>query len=517
GFLTPAFLAGLALLAIPVLVHLTNRPRSETVPFPSLMFLQRIPYRSVRRQSLRHWLLFAMRCLAFVLLALAFARPFFGGRGRAATVLAGAKVRVVLLDRSYSMGYAGRWARALEAARRAVSEPGPQDRVALVLFDRAPESSGEPSADRAAVLAALAAARPGFGVTRYAPALRMAQETLDASLLPRREIVLVTDFQKAGWEGADDVQLPPSTTLTWVDVSDRGASNLAVTGVEMERDYESGRERVKAAARLVNKGPRPVEGAEVTFDVDGRTVRQQRASLGPNTSATVTFEPFPLPPAVARATVRVTPDALAQDDAFHFVLAPGGDLPVLILENGPPRGRTTMPRRPGDSRSGGCASSWRPAVDCWWCWPTRAPPPPGKARRPACSRARWARPSIGPRTGERPSPISTTAIPCSSCSAARTAATSRPRASSAIAGWRRRTACSRGSTTARWRWRTRRSARATFSCGPAASTPPGTISPFNPSSCLSSTSSCAMRPATRSRRRGTPWGRPSISRVSPRS
>jgi hypothetical protein len=52
GFLTPAFLAGLAALAIPVLVHLTNRPRSETVPFPSLMFLQKIPYRSVRRQSL---------------------------------------------------------------------------------------------------------------------------------------------------------------------------------------------------------------------------------------------------------------------------------------------------------------------------------------------------------------------------------------------------------------------------------------------------------------------------------
>jgi hypothetical protein len=345
GFLTPAFLAGLALLAIPVLVHLTNRPRRETVPFPSLMFLQRIPYRSVRRQSLRHWLLFAMRGLAFLLLALAFARPFFGSAGRAATALAGAKARVVLLDRSYSMGYSGRWAGALEAARRAVSEPGPQDRVALVLFDRAPESSGEPTADRSAVLAALAAAQPGFGVTRYAPALRMAQEMLAASDLPRREIVLVTDFQKAGWEGADDVQLPPSTTLTWVDVSDRGASNLAITGVEMERDYESGRERVIATARLVNKGPRPVEGAEVTFDVDGRTVRQQRASLGPNTSATVTFEPFPLPPTVARATVRVTPDALAQDDAFHFVLAPGGDLPVLVLENGPPRGRSLYLQR----------------------------------------------------------------------------------------------------------------------------------------------------------------------------
>jgi hypothetical protein len=345
GFLTPAFLAGLAALAVPVLVHLTNRPRSETVPFPSLMFLQKIPYRSVRRQSLRHWLLFAMRCLAFAILALAFARPFFGRTGQAATTLAGAKVRVVVLDRSYSMGYSDRWARALDAARRAVGEAGPQDRVALVLFDRTPESAGEPSLDRAGVLAALAAARPGFGVTRYAPALRLAQEMLDASNLPAREIVLVTDFQKAGWEGADDVQLPPSTSLRWVDVSDRSASNLAITGVEMERDYESGRERVIATARLVNKGPRPVEGAEVAFDVDGRTVRQQRAILGPNSSATVTFDPFPLPPAVARATVRVTPDALAQDDAFHFVLAPGGDLPVLVLENGPPRGRSLYLQR----------------------------------------------------------------------------------------------------------------------------------------------------------------------------
>jgi hypothetical protein len=345
GFLTPAFLAGLAALAIPVLVHLTNRPRSETVPFPSLMFLQRIPYRSVRRQSLRNWLLFAMRCLAFVILALAFARPFFGRTSEAATTLAGAKARVVLLDRSYSMGYAGRWARAVEAARRAVAEAGPQDRVAHVLFDRAPESTGDLSADHSPLLAALAAAQPGFGVTRYAPALRLGQEMLDASNLPRREIVLVTDFQKAGWEGADDVQLPPATTLTWVDVSDRAASNLAVTGVETERDYDSGRERVIASARLVNKGPRPVEGAEVTFDVDGRTVRQQRARLGPNTSATVTFEPFPLPPTVARGTIRVTPDTLAQDDTFHFVLAPGGDLPVLVLENGRPRGRSLYVQR----------------------------------------------------------------------------------------------------------------------------------------------------------------------------
>jgi hypothetical protein len=345
GFLTPLFLVGLAALAVPILVHLTNRPRTETVAFPSLMFLEKIPYRSVRRQSLRHWALFALRCAAFVILALAFARPFFGRATRAATPVDGARVRVVLLDRSYSMGYTGRWAHAVEAARGSLAELGPQDRAAIVLFDRAPQSSGEPTTDRARLSAELDAARPGSGVTRYAPALRAAQEILDTASVPRREIVLISDFQKAGWEGADDVRLPETTTLTSIDVSGGPTSNLAIPGVDLERDYALGRERVIPTARLVNKGARAVSDVDVTFEVDGRVVRQQKASLGPNTSASVTFEPFPLPPTTARATVRVTPDALPEDDTFHLVLAPGGDLPVLSLENGPPRGRSLYLQR----------------------------------------------------------------------------------------------------------------------------------------------------------------------------
>lgn len=345
GFLAPAFLAGLAALAVPVLVHLTHRARRNTVPFPSLMFLEQIPFRSVRRQRLRHWVLFALRAAAFVLLALAFARPFVGRSARADRLRAGAATRVVLLDRSYSMGYGDHWGRAVAAARRAITESTGGDRVALVLFDRVPEASGAPTADRARLLAFLDAARPGFGVTRFAPALRMAREMIEAARLPRSEVVLITDFQKAGWEGADDVRLPPSTTLRRVDVSERDASNLAITGLDLHRDYASGRERVLASARIVNRGTRPADGVAVSLEVDGRVVRQQPASLGANTAATVTFEPFPLPPSLSRATVRIAPDALPQDDAFHVVLAPGDDLRVVVLEDGPPRGRSLYLQR----------------------------------------------------------------------------------------------------------------------------------------------------------------------------
>src|SRR5689334_6828451 len=118
GFLAPLFLGGLAALAIPVLIHLINRERKEVVVFPSLMFLQKIPYKSVRRQKLRHILLLALRCLAIIIVVSAFARPFLE-RNTAPTIAAGgAREVVVLLDRSYSMGYADRWTRAQASVRR---------------------------------------------------------------------------------------------------------------------------------------------------------------------------------------------------------------------------------------------------------------------------------------------------------------------------------------------------------------------------------------------------------------
>ena len=96
SFLAPLFLAGLAALAVPLIIHLINRERREVVPFPSLMFLQRIPYRSVRRQKLRHILLLVLRCLALAILVMAFARPFVKRDTPTRVIGTGARELVVL-------------------------------------------------------------------------------------------------------------------------------------------------------------------------------------------------------------------------------------------------------------------------------------------------------------------------------------------------------------------------------------------------------------------------------------
>ena len=109
SFLAPVFLLGAAALAVPIIIHLVHRQKPEGTAFPSLMFLRQIPYKAQRRQKIRHWFLFLTRCLAMILIAMAFARPLFQGADVAGALTTGGRDLVVAVDRSFSMGYGGRW------------------------------------------------------------------------------------------------------------------------------------------------------------------------------------------------------------------------------------------------------------------------------------------------------------------------------------------------------------------------------------------------------------------------
>ena len=71
AFLVPLFLLGVAGIVVPIVVHLTRRQRRNVVHFPSLMFLEKIPYQEQRRRRIQHWFLLSLRALALALVAIA--------------------------------------------------------------------------------------------------------------------------------------------------------------------------------------------------------------------------------------------------------------------------------------------------------------------------------------------------------------------------------------------------------------------------------------------------------------
>lgn len=106
SFLQPWLLWGLPLIALPIVIHLINQRRFQTIQWAAMMFLL-AAHRMARGYSrLRQWLIMLFRMLAIAGLLFAVARPLASGwLGLAAGGKADATI--VLLDRSPSMQQRG--------------------------------------------------------------------------------------------------------------------------------------------------------------------------------------------------------------------------------------------------------------------------------------------------------------------------------------------------------------------------------------------------------------------------
>src|SRR5215211_5611865 len=121
--LAPLMMAGAAAVTIPIALHFFYRARYRPLPWAPMKFLREAIEQTSRRLKFQEWILLALRCLALILLALAFSRlgcsqtHKVSGRGDAVDA-------VLVIDTSYSMGARDggkiRLDRARDAARAVI-------------------------------------------------------------------------------------------------------------------------------------------------------------------------------------------------------------------------------------------------------------------------------------------------------------------------------------------------------------------------------------------------------------
>jgi hypothetical protein len=231
------------------------------------------------------------------------------------------------------MGFEGRWTRATDAAKRAIDGLGPSDRATIVLFADRAEPANQATSDAAVLRSTIDAARPSPRRTQYGPALQLARDILEASELPRREALLITDFQRVGWQGQQDLRLPDGTALSTVDVSEEDAVNVAATGASVERAGTQDRSSVTVLGRIANLGATAVADLNVTLEIDSREVAAQTIAVPANGAASVRFAAVSVPDRETRGRLRIRGDGLPTDDDFHFVVAPPQTMPILIVHH----------------------------------------------------------------------------------------------------------------------------------------------------------------------------------------
>jgi len=314
SFLSPLFLAGAALAAVPIVLHLLKREPEARVKFAAVRLLKQAPVEHTEKRHLRELLLLALRITALLLLALAFARPFFA----TGAALGSSGLTIVALDRSYSVSAPGRFERAKQLAKDAIAGAPAGDLVGVVTFADEAEIAAKPSADRVLAAAAIDQAAPGFGATRYRAALSAAAQNLNGR---KGTIVVVTDLQENGWDAGDRASVPEGTTIAVADV---GAMppNLAVTAVRPLAD--------RLVATVHNGGAR-ARDARVHLRIDNRPAVDATVPLGPNQSAEATFAGAPRG---AAATVTVDDVDGIQADNVRYAVLGGTSKPSVLVVSG---------------------------------------------------------------------------------------------------------------------------------------------------------------------------------------
>ena len=337
SFLNPFFLFGALALAVPVLIHLVRREKSEVIQFSSLMFLLKVPKRSVRQQKLKNLLLMLLRLLILALLVVAFMRPYMADTPLSAADAGQSQGSVMLLDNSYSMRYGTNFERMKTAANKRIDQMGANDRMVLVVFNNNASVLSRPISDKNALKASVSAIEPSFGGTRYYEAFVAADRALQQYSGVKKNLIMISDFQRAGWNRSSRENVIGKDVKTeMVNLGVESSTNVGVDNVSVDAASFTRTFGGRVVARIHNyRKDQPVT-VPVSLVVNDKEVGGRHpVTIPPNSTALAEFTGFDLPIGPTKGKLKIEAvDPLEVDNEFLFSMVRLEKLKVLIIDAG---------------------------------------------------------------------------------------------------------------------------------------------------------------------------------------
>src|SRR5580658_8756302 len=312
-FSNAAFLADLAALAIPILIHLFLRRKRLRLRFSTLQFFLQQDEKSGRRRKLLNWLLLATRLLLLALVVAAFARPYLPDAAASRSGRIEQDV-VFVLDRSASMQAADagatRWSQAKEILLKAMDDMTLDDRVALV--DCAARSTPlSPLVPPPKLKPEIEQLEAGFGSGDVGDGLQQAVKILSAKgLRGHLSICLISVLQRQSCQKLDSSSVPQNIELKILPVGQTNTPNLPLSDLTLK----TGKNPLQAT--VANFSDHDVTENALDWIIDGHSIASTSVTVGAHTTTNVTA-PLPvLPPGWHQVEARLAShDAYGLDDA----------------------------------------------------------------------------------------------------------------------------------------------------------------------------------------------------------
>jgi hypothetical protein len=236
----------------------------------------------------------------------------------------GEGVRVVVVDQSASMGAVVHGVSAFERARPVAADflaAGGNLRANLILAGASARAVFEaPSANVGALREELGRAKAGAERLNLQSAINLAGDMLAKSAPnQKRELVIVSDFQRTNWTTADFSPLPKDTKIELKSVGEANRPNIGVLRVSAPGRAEQGRElRVEVEVGNYSTAARDVQ-VELTV---GKGTYRLSGLCPPGLSSTLSTTLTPAEPGwqLGEARLLNVEDAMKSDDRRSFAL-----------------------------------------------------------------------------------------------------------------------------------------------------------------------------------------------------
>ena len=332
----------MAVVAIPVLLHLLMRRKPVPHRFPALRFLQARSQVKKRRLKLQHLLLLLVRALALCMLVLALARPVLRGTGWivdqegpvAVACVVDTAPRMLLRQENRT-----RLDEVQDIASKLFEKLPPESKIAIV-----DTGDGGVSFSPSAVVAAnrIERLRAGASSVNLATAMNDAVRLLESSDIGRRELYVFTDLSHGGWEQpvqADWDTLHPSVNLVFIDVSATHPQDFMLESLELSAERLTVGSPLNVSVTTRRVGPESARSVAVEFqDQEGGFVRRGEKPVvwKDGEEQEVRFEINGLEPGVHQGRVLIEGgDGLPADDSIEFTVDVGPPTRVLVASPEP--------------------------------------------------------------------------------------------------------------------------------------------------------------------------------------
>jgi hypothetical protein len=332
-FLFPGFLAALAVIAIPVIIHLFYFRRFRRVYFTNVRFLKEVKEETSNRQKLRNLLVLLMRALAIAAMVLAFAQPFIPLQDG---LKKGQKAVSVYIDNSFSMNALSQEAPLMELARQRardiVAAYSVEDRFQVVTNDF--EGRDQRLISKEDALSRIEEIRISPASRDLSKVLIRQQQCLNTGKQENRISYLISDYQQnisdmsAFRDSLTEVNLVPMRA-----VQER---NISIDTAWFESPVQILNQPSNLYVRISNRSDEQADDVRVTLRHDGQTKPVGSVSIPARSNRLDTIPFNILHAGWHEARVSVTDYPVQFDDDYYLTFYVAERVNILSINGNQP-------------------------------------------------------------------------------------------------------------------------------------------------------------------------------------